>query len=47
MPNAASRGKDFGVFLPVAAGGWIISSSTPPLDDLWAQNRAAAVIADR
>jgi pyrimidine oxygenase len=38
--------KDFGVFLPVANGGWIVSSTTPPLDGLWKQNLAAAVTAD-
>ena len=38
---------EFGVFLPVANGGWIISSATPPLDGLWKQNLAAAQIADR
>jgi pyrimidine oxygenase len=38
--------KDFGVFLPVANGGWIISSTTPPLDGLWRQNREAAIVAD-
>jgi pyrimidine oxygenase len=37
---------EFGVFLPVANGGWIISSTTPPLDGLWKQNLAAAVTAD-
>jgi len=36
----------FGVFLPVANGGWIISKTTPTLDGLWRQNLAAAVIAD-
>jgi pyrimidine oxygenase len=38
--------KEFGVFLPVANGGWIVSSTTPPLDGLWKQNLAAAVTAD-
>ena len=38
---------EFGVFLPVANGGWIISSTTPPLDGLWKQNLAAAQIAER
>ena len=38
--------KDFGVFLPVANGGWIVSSTTPLLDGLYAQNRAAAMLAD-
>ena len=37
---------DFGVFLPVANGGWIISSTTPPLAGLWKQNLAASVTAD-
>jgi len=39
--------KMFGVFLPIANGGWIISDSTPPLTGLYDQNRAAAQIADR
>src|ERR1700691_5831804 len=38
--------KDFGVFLPVANGGWIVSKTTPPLAGGWAQNRAAAIAAD-
>ena len=40
-----ARACEFGVFLPVANGGWIISSTTPPLDGLWKQNLAAAVTA--
>ncbi|HEU0096443.1 MAG TPA: LLM class flavin-dependent oxidoreductase [Rhizomicrobium sp.] len=39
--------KEFGVFLPVANGGWIVSRATPPLDGGWAQNRDAAVIAEQ
>ncbi|MBI1686484.1 LLM class flavin-dependent oxidoreductase [Caulobacter hibisci] len=39
--------KEFGVFLPVANGGWIVSKTTPPIDGLYAQNRAAAVLADQ
>ena len=39
--------KDFGVFLPIANGGWIISKNTPPLDGLYQSNRDAALIADR
>jgi pyrimidine oxygenase len=38
--------KAFGVFLPVANGGWIVSDATPTLDGLWKQNLAAAVTAD-
>src|SRR5665213_1217107 len=37
---------EFGVFLPVANGGWIVSDATPKLDGGWAQNRAAALIAE-
>ena len=37
---------EFGVFLPVANGGWIVSRSTPVLDGGWAQNRDAALIAE-
>ena len=38
--------RELGVFLPVANGGWIISTASPPLDALWANNLKAAVIAD-
>src|ERR1700759_3454837 len=38
--------KEFGVFLPVASGGWIVSRNTPLLDGGWAQNRDPAIIAD-
>jgi pyrimidine oxygenase len=38
--------KEFGVFLPVASGGWIVSSATPPLDGGWQQNRDAALLAE-
>jgi pyrimidine oxygenase len=38
--------KEFGVFLPVANGGWIVSTATPALDGSWAQNRDAALIAE-
>ena len=47
MLHTPSRHKDFGVFLPVANGGWIVSKTTPKLDGLYEQNRTAAVIADR
>jgi pyrimidine oxygenase len=44
--RSGSSHRDFGVFLPVANGGWIISSTTPPLDGLWKQNLAAAIAAE-
>src|SRR5476651_2166846 len=37
---------EFGVFLPVANGGWIVSRTTPLLDGGWPQNRDAALIAE-
>ncbi|MDH1866520.1 LLM class flavin-dependent oxidoreductase [Pseudomonas chengduensis] len=39
--------KEFGVFLPIASGGWIISTTTPKLDASYQQNLDAALIADR
>jgi pyrimidine oxygenase len=47
MSQAPAQRKDFGVFLPIANGGWIISTTTPKLDGSWEQNRDAAVIADQ
>jgi pyrimidine oxygenase len=41
-----SGAKEFGVFLPVANGGWIVSNTTPLLDGGWPQNRDAALIAE-
>lgn len=38
--------KQFGVFLPIANGGWIISKNTPTLDASYEQNKAAAILAD-
>ena len=38
--------KEYGVFLPIANGGWIVSHTTPPLDGGWKQNRDAALIAE-
>ena len=38
--------KEFGVFLPIANGGWIVSRNTPVLDGGWAQNREAALLAE-
>ena len=38
--------KEFGVFLPIANGGWIVSKATPPLDGGWQQNHDAALLAE-
>ena len=46
MVPPSARKKDFGVFLPVANGGWIVSKTTPTLDGLWKTNRDAAIVAD-
>ncbi|MGG6309359.1 LLM class flavin-dependent oxidoreductase [Paenibacillus macerans] len=37
---------DFGVFLPITNGGWIISGNAPLLDGGYAINKKAAVIAE-
>lgn len=47
MSIASPKHTDFGVFLPIANGGWIISNTAPPLDGLYQQNRAAALLADQ
>ena len=39
-------GKDIGVFLPMANGGWILSSNTPRLDGSYAYNRKVARLAE-
>ena len=39
--------KEYGVFLPVANGGWIVSQATPLLDGGWSQNRYAAIVAEQ
>jgi pyrimidine oxygenase len=47
MPDSFHCGrKAFGVFLPVANGGWIISSTAPRLDGLWRQNLEASLAAE-
>lgn len=40
-------GKDLGVFLPIANGGWILSSNTPVLDASYAYNKRTAQLADQ
>ena len=48
MPDPSRHpGKAFGVFLPVANGGWIVSKTTPRLDGLWRQNLEAALAAEK
>jgi pyrimidine oxygenase len=44
--SSPSAKKEFGVFLPIANGGWIISKNTPTLDASYKQNRDAAILAD-
>ena len=39
-------GKDLGVFMPMANGGWILSRNKPPLDGSYAYNRQVAVLAE-
>jgi pyrimidine oxygenase len=46
LPSDAG-GKDLGVFMPMANGGWILSKNTPPLDGSYAYNRAVAIAAEQ
>ncbi|PZU57623.1 MAG: LLM class flavin-dependent oxidoreductase [Sphingobium sp.] len=39
-------GKDLGVFMPMANGGWILSKNAPPLDGSYAYNRQVALLAE-
>jgi len=39
-------GRDLGIFMPMANGGWILSSNAPPLDGSYDYNLAAARLAD-
>ncbi len=44
---AARKDLMFGVFLPLANGGWIISENTPRIDASYELNRKAAVLSDQ
>lgn len=39
-------GRDLGVFMPIANGGWIISRNSPRLDGSYAYNRQVALLAE-
>jgi pyrimidine oxygenase len=39
-------GKDLGIFLPIANGGWILSKNAPKLDGSYEYNRKVAKLAD-
>lgn len=39
-------GKDFGVFMPMANGGWILSSNAPRLDGSYDYNHKVALLAE-
>ncbi len=39
-------GKDLGIFLPIANGGWILSKNAPKLDGSYEYNRGVARLAD-
>lgn len=46
IPSDAG-GKDLGIFLPIANGGWILSKNKPELDGSYAYNRECARLADQ
>lgn len=39
--------KDLGIFLPIANGGWILSSNKPVIDGSYAYNRQCAILAEQ
>ncbi|GAJ29556.1 LLM class flavin-dependent oxidoreductase [Acidomonas methanolica] len=39
-------GKDFGIFMPIANGGWILSTTAPKIDGSYDYNRRAALLAE-
>lgn len=39
-------GTEYGVFLPVGNGGWIVSTTAPPLEPSYADSRRIAVLAE-
>ncbi|ATU71777.1 Pyrimidine monooxygenase RutA [Gluconacetobacter sp. SXCC-1] len=39
-------GKDFGIFMPIANGGWILSETAPKIDGSYEYNRKAALLAE-
>jgi pyrimidine oxygenase len=41
-----SGGRDLGIFMPMANGGWILSKNAPRLDGSYGYNRAVAKLAD-
>ena len=45
MPSDTG-GKDLGIFLPIANGGWILSRNKPLLDGSYAYNRKVAIAAE-
>lgn len=49
MPETARLADQdtlFGVFMPMANGGWIVSETTPPIDGSFALNKEVAKLAD-
>ena len=40
-------GKDLGIFMPIANGGWIMSKNAPKIDASFEYNKQAAVLADK
>jgi pyrimidine oxygenase len=40
-------GKDLGVFMPIANGGWILSRNKPEIDGSYAYNREVALLAEK
>src|SRR5260221_7101485 len=45
----AGPGKhiQFGIFLPIASGGWIVSSNAPPIDGSFELNKQTTILAEK
>lgn len=46
MPSPVPDAREYGVFLPNASGGWLVSSTAPPLRADYEHNRDIARLAD-
>jgi pyrimidine oxygenase len=44
---SAGRDLQFGIFLPIASGGWIASRNAPPLDGSFDLNKRTAILAEQ
>ncbi|WP_067607396.1 LLM class flavin-dependent oxidoreductase [Nocardiopsis listeri] len=46
MTNPRTPGTEYGIFLPIGSGGWIVSETAPHPETTYAYNRRSAVLAE-